>query len=126
VLFRWVSRSEFPFTSATGAAKRFESYENLRLRNVRWLGRGELFGEIGVHAGNLCGAAPADNAISGAARALAASSCIRLGGNGMLARPDGKESVDLRDSAASRSGAPISVSARRSHLKAVLISISGQ
>jgi hypothetical protein len=45
----------------------------------------KLFGEAGVHAGNLCGSAVADNAISGAACALA-------GVTGSWERPDCKRS----------------------------------
>jgi hypothetical protein len=41
-----------------------------------------------------------------------------------LAQMPNKGVVDLRDSAASRSGAPISASARRNLLKAVLMNLS--
>jgi hypothetical protein len=44
---------EFSFASATGAAKCFQGFEDFQ--NARWLGAGELFGEIGRHDGNLCG-----------------------------------------------------------------------
>jgi hypothetical protein len=58
-----LSRPEFTFASATGAAKRFERFEDFQI--VRWLGPGKLFGEVGEHGGNLCGGSAIGKAISG-------------------------------------------------------------
>jgi hypothetical protein len=42
-----LSRPEFAFASAPGAAKRFMGFEDFQ--NVRWLGAGELFGGFVIH-----------------------------------------------------------------------------
>jgi hypothetical protein len=64
LFFSWVTFTpEFSFASATGAAKCFQGFEDFQ--NVRWLGAGELFGEIGRHDGNLCGGSAIGKAISG-------------------------------------------------------------
>jgi hypothetical protein len=70
LFFSWVTFTpEFSFASATGAAKCFQGFEDFQ--NVRWLGAGELFGEIGRHDGNLCGGSAIGKVITGAACALA-------------------------------------------------------
>jgi hypothetical protein len=70
LFFSWVTFTpEFSFASATGAAKCFQGFEDFQ--NVRWLGTGELFGEIGRHDGNLCGGSAIGKVITGAACALA-------------------------------------------------------